>query len=219
MNLYLARLLIVILIVMVISIIVYVVNYLLNGSGGLKCDTETDKDLCQGAGKICKTNNDTTEESCGRCSYKEGRDPSNFTGKTDLKPVEREMIALEKAIPNARQKEICKDSNGIWTSNMSSCFWISPYPEDATDVTQKCIYDLNKCDEIDCEDFYPTNLFGDCCGQTDNWEKFMDLRTLKESNEDAKNTPIHKIENEYTLRKASAEEYSRRTEIDQGLYA
>ena len=163
---------------------------------GIDCPLTIDKSVCQGAGEICKNDLGKDRGSCGDCSLSEH--------------------LLE---------DDCSDNDGSWISNMSSCYWVQPDPLDINDPPlEHCVYDLNKCEGV-CDTFSPTNLFGDCCG-TDNWEKFMDERTLVSIEDENKKDDGHvgsggvrgELEATYNLRRASSEEFSRRREINQGVY-
>lgn len=161
----------------------------------IDCPSSTDKLSCESAGETCNDFGKDPDE-CGDCSL------SDLVSEDD-----------------------CSDNDGEWTSNMSSCYWVQPDPEDVNDPPlEHCVYDLNKCSGV-CSTFSPTNLFSECCG-TDNWEKFMDERTLAAIESDNKKDDGHvgsggvhgELEATYNLRRASSEEFSRRDEISQGLY-
>jgi hypothetical protein len=161
-----------------------------------ECDKVIDKDTCINAGYICMTDTEKNTDECGECST------SNL--------LENE----------------CEDNDSIWTSNMSSCYWVTPEPSDINNPPpERCVYNLKKCSKVDCNTFSPTNLFSDCC-VIDDWEKFMDKITMKrrkeenitEGGEVGSGGQSGELEIEYDLRRASGEEFHRRTELERGLY-
>ena len=104
-------------------------------------------------------------------------------------------------------------------SQKSKCYWVENSPTSSTpnpslSPADKCIYDHDKCDIIDCNTYQPTNRFVDCCPVFD-YEKFMDNVTKNEGGYDSDK----KDELEYNLRRASQEEFHRRDEMDDDIYA
>jgi len=104
-------------------------------------------------------------------------------------------------------------------SQKSKCYWVenSPTPSKpnpSLSPADKCIYEHDKCDIIDCNIYQPTNVFVDCCPVFD-YEKFMDNVTKNEGGYDSDK----KDELDYNLRRASQEEFHRRDEMDDDIYA
>ena len=160
------------------------------------CTAIQEKDKCNSIGEICSIDTTKSDSECGSCSNSEKVTEEDCSGETE------------------GEKE-------VWTSQMSSCYWVEPQEGVSGAPEVSCIYDLNKCTQIDCNTFEATYLFGDCC-MPDNWEKWMDEKTLKiiqEQNKKDGSVDTADLAAEYNLRKASSEEYSRREEIEQGLYA
>ena len=193
---YKLLLLLLLLLLIIVIVVSLSIFFFSDKSPGKECDKVTDKDTCIAAGYICKTDIEKDSGECGTCST------SNL---------------LEND---------CEGSDSIWTSNMSSCYWVTPDPPDINNPPpERCVYDLNKCNEVDCNDFSPTNLFSDCCVVND-WKKFLDKITMKrrkEGNitEDGKvgsGGRSGDLEIEYNLKRASSEELHRRNELDRGLY-
>jgi len=165
-------------------------------------EIKDDEDECNGIGKICSNDTNGSDSECGSCSNSEKVTEEDCSGETE-------------------------GEKDVWTSQLSSCYWVKPQKDVSGAPKGSCIYDLNKCAQIDCNTFEATYLFGDCC-MPDNWEKWMDEKTLKiiqeQNKKDGSGGTVDRISTadlaaEYNLRKASSEEYSRREEMDQGLYA
>jgi hypothetical protein len=166
-----------------------------------ECDTAQEKDDCLGAGKICPSDPNKLSESCGSCLIDKKDDTD--VDVTDITDV------------------TCKEKGGKWTSQMSSCYWISD-KEDSN--SGECIYEMNKCSDpkADCSVFQTTNVFEECCG-VDNWQKFMDDETLQSIKDENKKLGLgedskENIQGEYALKRASASEFHRREDVGTGLY-
>ena len=165
------------------------------------CNKIMDEDECNDIGEICMDTSKLLSE-CGSCSNSE--------------------TLLE---------EECSGENDVWTSQLSSCYWVKGKEKVQDAPPAECINDLNKCDTINCDTYKATQLFGECC-KIDNWEKWMDETTLKiiqnRTKKDAKRLDKKydpskvtqaELAAEYNLRRSSSEEYSRRDEMEQGIYA
>ena len=125
------------------------------------------EDFCNNLNETCMDgqdkSEDKSEDKCGSCS------DSNYNNKDD-----------------------CTDNNNVWTSRYTKCFWSKPSDKKVTscDITTNsdplevhegsCVYDLDKCSSINCNDFQPTTIFYDCCEEnTLGWEENMDCDTLR----------------------------------------
>lgn len=121
------------------------------------------EDFCNNLNETCMDGQDKSEDECGTCS------DSNYNNKDD-----------------------CTDNNGEWTSRYTKCFWSqgSNKKVSSCDITTdspplevhegSCVYDLDKCASINCNDFQPTSVFYDCCEEnTLGWEENMDCDTLR----------------------------------------
>ena len=173
----------------------------------IECNTIKEKNDCLWASKICLSDPDKLSEECGSChpdeDNKDDKDDKDFASATNI--------------------TACGEKGGEWTSQMSSCYWISD-SEDNTNTS--CVYEMNKCSDpkADCSVFQTTNVFEECCG-IDNWEKFMDKETLESIKDDNKKLDLSEeeeekenIQGEYTLKRASSSEFHRRDELEKGLY-
>jgi peptidoglycan/xylan/chitin deacetylase (PgdA/CDA1 family) len=157
----------------------------------IECDSEEaqDPDVCNGAGMICKININTPSEECGTCS------DSGLSDKTS-----------------------CEAGDKTWSSQMSSCYWITPYPTGVTDPpSPTCVYDLDKCD---CSTFEATNLFNECCPIPNNWTNCSIQADLDKLEDDLKDGDIttKKLGDLYKYKKDASGQCSRRGELDLGYY-
>lgn len=121
------------------------------------------EDFCNNLNETCMDGQDKSEDECGTCS------DTTYSNKDD-----------------------CTDNNGEWTSRYTKCFWSqgSNKKVSSCDITTdspplevhegSCVYDLDKCASINCNDFQPTSVFYDCCEEnTLGWEENMDCDTLR----------------------------------------
>ena len=121
------------------------------------------EDLCNNLNETCMNDKNKSEDECGTCS--------------DIK---------------YNNEDDCNDNNGVWTSRYTKCFWSKPSDKKVSscDITTdspplevhegSCVYDLDKCASINCNDFQPTTVFYDCCEEnTRGWEENMDCDTLR----------------------------------------
>lgn len=121
------------------------------------------EDFCNNLNETCMNDKNKSEDECGTCS------DSKYNNKED-----------------------CNDNDGEWTSRYTKCFWSKPSDKKVTscDITTdspplefhegSCVYDLDKCASINCNDFQPTTVFYDCCEEnTRGWQENMDCDTLR----------------------------------------
>jgi len=169
------------------------VSELLNDENpAIECDSEAAQDpsVCNGAGKICKINKNKSEEECGTCSD-----------------------------PSLSDKTSCEVAKKNWNSQMSSCYWVSPYPTGVTDSpSPACVYDLDKCD---CSTFEATNQFNECCPIPNNWKNCSIKDDLDKLEDDLKDGEIttKKLGDLYKHKMDASDECSRRGELDLGYYS
>ena len=166
--------------------------------GALKSGRE---DFCNNLNETCMNDKNKSEDKCGTCS------DSIYNNKED-----------------------CNDNDGEWTSRYTKCFWSKPSDKKVTscDITTdspplefhegSCVYDLDKCASINCNDFQPTTVFYDCCEEnTRGWQENMDCDTLRTQIDDNKTTEgrigggsqrAGELEAEYNLRVAASSQTS-----------
>lgn len=161
----------------------------------LECDSEEaqDPEVCKGAGMICKTDKNKSSEECGTCSK------SGLLDKTSCEAGE---------------------GDNIWTSQMSSCYWVTPYPTEVTDPPSdinQCVYDLDKCD---CSTFEATNSFNECCPIPNNWTNCSIQEDLDKLEADLREGEIttEKLAAIYNHKNDASHQCSRRGELDMGYY-
>lgn len=166
--------------------------------GALKSGRE---DFCNNLNETCMDGQGKSEDECGTCS------DTKYNNEDD-----------------------CNDNDGEWTSRYTKCFWsqASNKKVSSCDITTdsptlkvhegSCVYDLDKCASINCNDFQPTSVFYDCCEEnTLGWEENIDCDTLR-SQIDANKTDEGRIgggsqragelEAEYNLRVAASSQTS-----------
>lgn len=159
------------------------------------------EDFCNNLNETCMDDKNKSGDECGSCS------DTTYSNEDD-----------------------CTDNNGEWTSRYTKCFWSqgSNKKVSSCDITTdspslevhggSCVYDLDKCASINCDDFQPTSVFYDCCEEnTLGWEENMDCDTLR-SQIEANKTNEGKIgegsqragelEAEYNLRVAASSQTS-----------
>ena len=163
----------------------------------LECDTVQDKDDCLGAPDSCSSDYNKVSEVCGSCH------------------IDKDGVNVNVNAGNVTE---CETKEGEWTSQMSSCYWVSD-SESSDSQGGECVYDINKCSVTDCSKYQTTNAFEECC-DIDKWEKFMDndtLESIKEDN-DKLGQGGSNLQAEHTLKRASSAEFHRRDELESGLY-
>ena len=161
------------------------------------------EDYCNKLNETCMDDMNKSEDECGICS------DTNYNNKDD-----------------------CLDNNKEWTSRYTKCFWSKPSDKKVTscDITTdspplefhegSCVYDLDKCASINCNDFQPTSVFYDCCEEnTRGWQENMDCNTLRTQIDANKTTEgrigggsqrAGELEAEYNLRVAASSQTSNR---------
>jgi len=159
------------------------------------------EDFCNNLNETCMNDKNKSEDECGTCS------DSKYNNKDD-----------------------CNDNDGEWTSRYTKCFWSKPSDKKVTscDITTdskplefhegSCVYDLDKCASINCNDFQPTTVFYDCCEEnTRGWQENMDCDTLRTQIDANKTTEgrigggsqrAGELEAEYNLRVAASSQTS-----------
>ncbi len=159
------------------------------------------EDFCNNLNETCMNDKDKSEDECGICS------DTTHSNEDD-----------------------CNDNDGEWTSRYTKCFWsqASNKKVSSCDITTdspplevhegSCVYDLDKCASINCDDFQPTSVFYDCCEEnTLGWEENMDCDTLRTQIDDNKTDEgrigggskrAGELEAEYNLRVAASSQTS-----------
>jgi len=185
------------------------------GETSIKCsDFDKDEEKCDNADEFCSDPN-LSEEYCGTCSN--SPDCEDEDCSQDL----------------PTNKSDCIDAEKEWSSLMTDCYWNKPSNDsisacdidvgtldrlNESPVEEKCLTQITKCDDIDCNDFQLSNLFNDCC-PVEDWKKNMDCDTLSSILEDDNiDTMEEALNAEYNLKKASSSKFQRRREMDAGLY-
>lgn len=157
------------------------------------------EDFCNNLNETCMDGQGISEDECGTCS------DTKYNNEDD-----------------------CNDNDGEWTSRYTKCFWsqVSNKKVSSCNITTdspplevhegSCVYDLDKCASINCNDFQPTSVFYDCCEEnTIGWEENMDCDTLRTQIEANKTTEgriggsdatqrAGELEAEYNLRVAAS---------------
>jgi hypothetical protein len=180
----------------------------------IKC-SELDEEKCKNTEEFCSSDPNLSEEDCGTCSN--SPDCEDDDCSQDL----------------PTNKSDCIDKEKEWSSLMTDCYWNKPSNDsisacdidvgtldrlNESPVEEKCLTQITKCDDIDCNDFQLSNLFNDCC-PVEDWKKNMDCDTLSSILEDDNiDTMEEALNAEYNLKKASSSEFQRRREMDAGLY-